>query len=191
MSRSSTLIVLFLSCKNIVISGFLQQIFLKKTENGRSISHLLTWINAQAHQGCEFNNEIILLNVIIFSYTCNVPPWNQIYNFTPLNCTFYKGHKSLWERKYMLNNGVFFIKKLTSSFTKYEAEISPCRAVLDSSWSMDVVPIFTEKLGSTSVRLRFALWSTQLKKKLLTGLAAISTYTSNQCLNAQFQMKNF
>ena len=51
----------------------------QETENDIKLSHLLIWLKAKAHQSCEFNNEIILLNVIIFSYTCNVL-WNQIYN---------------------------------------------------------------------------------------------------------------
>ena len=54
-----------------------------------------------------------------------------------------------------------------------------------SSWQFliyDLASIFTQKLRSTSVRLRFALWSIQLKKKLFTRPVPLSTHTSDQCV---------
>ena len=48
-------------------------IIFQETKNDRKLPHLLTRIKAKTRQGGEFNNEIILLNAIILSYTGDVP----------------------------------------------------------------------------------------------------------------------
>lgn len=118
LSRSSISIVLFLSCKSIFISGFLRQWVFQETESGRKLPHLPTWIKAKAHQGCAFNNGIILLNVIILSQTFATFPEMIFTIQLPLMIVLFLRKKNLFGKGNICSIKVFFYPEVDTEFYK-------------------------------------------------------------------------